>query len=206
MSVLPSRYVMPSHRELGKWPSAGRAIHGTDLAIVDPQDRVLPNGERGEIVVRGPLVMKGYWNQPELTASTLRNGWLHTGDLGWMDDDGFVYIVDRLKDMIITGGENVYSAEVEAAVYSFPGVAQCAVIGIPDERWGEAVHAIVHPSPGATLDPASIIVHCRTRIAAYKCPRSVDVRAEPLPLSGANKISKPALRAPFWEGRGSAIV
>ena len=206
VSVLPSRYVMPSHRELGKWRSAGRAIHGTDLAIVDAQDRVLPNGERGEIVVRGPLVMKGYWNQPELTASTLRNGWLHTGDLGWMDDDGFVYIVDRLKDMIITGGENVYSAEVEAAVYSFPGVAQCAVIGIPDERWGEAVHAIVHPSPGATLDPESIIAHCRTRIAAYKCPRSVDVRASPLPLSGANKISKPALRAPFWEGRGSAIV
>ncbi|HWS76084.1 MAG TPA: long-chain-fatty-acid--CoA ligase [Quisquiliibacterium sp.] len=206
VSVLPSRYVMPSHRELGKWRSAGRAVLGTDLAIVDGDDRVVAPGVHGEIVVRGPLVMKGYWNQPELTATTLRKGWLHTGDLGYMDEDGFVYIVDRLKDMIITGGENVYSAEVEAAIYSHPGVAQCAVIGIPHERWGEAVHAIVSPSPGAVLDPDAIIAHCRTLIAAYKCPRSVEVRTEPLPLSGANKISKPALRAPWWEGRQSRIV
>ena len=206
ITVLPSRYVMPSHRELGKWSSVGRAMLGTDLAIVDPDDRVVPAGERGEIVVRGPMVTKGYWNQSKLTEETLRNGWLHTGDLGYMDDEGFVYVVDRLKDMIITGGENVYSAEVEAAVYSYPGVAQCAVIGIPHERWGEAVHAIVAPSPGARLDAEAIIAHCRTRIAAYKCPRSVDVRTEPLPLSGANKISKPALRAPFWEGRASRLV
>ena len=206
VSALPSRYVMPSHREQGKWRSAGRALLGTDLAIVDAQDRIVPNGTNGEIVVRGPLIMKGYWNQPELTAKTLAHGWLHTGDMGWMDDDGFVYIVDRLKDMIITGGENVYSAEVEAAIYTFPGVAQCAVIGIPHERWGEAVHAIVSPSPGAVLDAHAIVEHCRTLIARYKCPRSVDVRSEPLPLSGANKISKPVLRAPFWEGRSSRIV
>ncbi|MBP8305743.1 MAG: long-chain-fatty-acid--CoA ligase [Burkholderiaceae bacterium] len=206
VSVLPSRYVMPSHRHLDKWRSAGRAILGTDLAIVDAQDQVLPPGEVGEIVVRGPLVMAGYWNQPELTAQTLRHGWLHTGDLGSMDADGFVTIVDRLKDMIITGGENVYSAEVEAAVYSHPGVAQCAVIGIPDPRWGEAVHAIVSASPGASLSAASIIAHCRGRIAAYKCPRSVDVREAALPLSGANKIDKPTLRAPFWAGHASRLV
>lgn len=205
VTVLPSRYVMPSHRHLGKWRSCGRAIHGTDVAVVDAQDRVLPPGERGEIVVRGPLVMKGYWNQPELTATTLRNGWLHTGDIGRMDEDGFLEVVDRLKDMIITGGENVYPAEVEAAIYAYPGVAQCAVIGIPDAKWGEAVHAIVHPSPGASLDAAAIEAHCRTLIAAYKCPRSIEVSDAPLPLSGANKISKPALRAPFWAGRAQRI-
>ena len=206
VSVLPSRFVMPSHRHLDKWRSAGRAILGIDLAIVDPQDRVLAPGQVGEIVVRGPLVMAGYWNQPELTEQTLRNGWLHTGDLGSMDAEGFVTIVDRLKDMIITGGENVYSAEVEAAVYSHPGVAQCAVIGIPHPQWGESVHAIVSASPGAALSEASIIAHCRGQIAAYKCPRSVDVRNDALPLSGANKIDKPALRAPFWTGRSSRLV
>jgi long-chain acyl-CoA synthetase len=200
VTVLPSRYVMPSHRALGKWRSCGRAVHGTDVAIVDAEDRVVPPGVHGEIVVRGPLVMQGYWRQPELTAITLRNGWLHTGDLGTMDEDGFVQVVDRIKDMIITGGENVYSAEVEAAIYACPGVAQCAVIGIPHVKWGEAVHAIVHPSPGVRLDPEAIIAHCRTLIAAYKCPRSVEVRDVPLPLSGANKISKPALRAQFLEG------
>ena len=201
VTVLPSRYVMPSHRALDKWRSCGRAVHGTDVAIVDAEDRLVAPGTHGEIVVRGPLVMQGYWNQPELTATTLRHGWLHTGDLGYMDADGFLHIVDRIKDMIITGGENVYSAEVEAAIYAYPGVAQCAVIGIPHGKWGEAVHAIVHPSPGATLEPEAIVAHCRTLIAAYKCPRSVEVRHAPLPLSGANKISKPALRAPFWEGR-----
>ena len=206
VSALPSRYVMPSHRALGKWGSVGRALPGIDLAIVDADDRVLPAGATGEVVVRGPLVMQGYWNQPELTAQTLRNGWLHTGDLGVLDEDGFLTIVDRLKDMIITGGENVYPAEVEAAIYRYPGVAQCAVIGIPHERWGEAVHAIVSPSPGARLDADAIVAHCRSLIAGYKCPRSVEVRQEPLPLSGANKISKPALRAPFWEGRASRIV
>lgn len=206
VTVLPSHYVMPSHRHLGKWGTVGRAIPATDIAIVDAEDRVLPPGANGEIVVRGPLVMKGYWNQPALTAQTLRHGWLHTGDLGFMDADGFVTIVDRLKDMIITGGENVYSAEVEAAVYSFPGVLQCAVIGIPHERWGEAVHAIVAAAPGCAIDPEAVIAHCRERIAGYKCPRSVEVRHEPLPLSGANKISKPALRAPHWADRGSRLV
>ena len=206
VSVLPSRYVMPSHRHLGKWASAGRAILGTDLAVVDSQDRVLPAGDIGEIVVRGPLVMRGYWNQPELTAQTLRNGWLHTGDLGSMDTDGFVTIIDRLKDMIITGGENVYCTEVEAAIHAFPGVAQCAVIGIPHPSWGEAVHAVVSPSPGAPLRADDIIAHCRRLIAGYKCPRTVEVRHDALPLSGANKIDKPALRAPFWKGHGSRLV
>jgi long-chain acyl-CoA synthetase len=206
VTALPSRYVMPSHRHLDKWRSVGRALPGIDLACVDGDDRVLPPGGVGEIVVRGPLVMLGYWNQPELTRTTLRHGWLHTGDLGQIDAEGFVTIVDRLKDMIITGGENVYSAEVEAAVYAYPGVAQCAVIGIPHPAWGEAVHAIVSASPGAVLEPAAIIAHCRSLIAGYKCPRTVEVREQPLPLSGANKIDKPRLRAPFWQDRASRIV
>jgi long-chain acyl-CoA synthetase len=202
VTALASRYVMPSHRHLGKWGSVGRALPGIDIACVDADDRVLPANSVGEIVVRGPLVMRGYWKQPELTAHTLRNGWLHTGDLGRIDEDGFVTLVDRLKDMIISGGENVYSAEVEAAIHAFPGVAQCAVIGIPHPLWGEAVHAVVAPSPGAVLDAQAIIAHCRTLIAGYKCPRSVEVRHGGLPLSGANKIDKPALRAEARAGGG----
>ncbi len=201
-SSLPPRYLT----EAGRTTSVGRPLTGIDMAIVDADDRPVGPGISGEIVVRGPVVMKGYWNQPEVTAKTLRGGWLHTGDVGHMDDRGFVFLVDRLKDMIITGGENVYSREVEDAIYSYPGVAQCAVIGIPDPRWGEAVHAIVAASNGAELDAAALMAHCRDRIAGYKCPRSIDVSVEPLPLNGANKINKPALRRPFWEGRDSRIV
>ncbi len=157
--------------------------------------------------MRGPLVMKGYWNQPELTAQTLRNGWLHTGDLGYRDEIGFFHIVDRLKDMIIAGGENVYSAEVEAAIYAFPGVAQCAVIGIPDPKWGETVHAIVTRVPGrqrrrgrADAPTAANGSQATSARARSTCGHGS------LPLSGANKIDKPALRAPFWEGRASRLV
>jgi long-chain acyl-CoA synthetase len=136
----------------------------------------------------------------------LRGGWLHTGDLGYVDGEGFLYIVDRLKDMIITGGENVYSREVEEAVYGFEGVAQCAVIGVPDAHWGERVHAIVTASPGRSIDREALLAHCRNRIAGYKCPRSVEVRDAPLPMSGANKIDKTALRAPFWAERAGKLV
>ncbi|GGC70211.1 long-chain-fatty-acid--CoA ligase [Chelatococcus reniformis] len=204
-TALPPRYIT-SHRHLGKAKSVGRALLGLDLAIVDPEDNILGPGETGEIVARGPTVMKGYWGRPDLTAQTLRNGWLHTGDLGYMDEDGFVFLVDRLKDMIITGGENVYSTEVEEALYALPGVAQCAVIGIPHPKWGESVHAIVVAGPGAELTEAAIMAHCRGRIAGYKCPRSIEIRDTALPLSGANKIDKPALRTPFWAGRGSRLV
>lgn len=201
-SSLPAQYLGDARRAT----SVGRALTGIDMAIVDADDRPVPPGVSGEIVVRGPVVMKGYWNQPEVTARTLRGGWLHTGDVGYIDERGFVFLVDRLKDMIITGGENVYSREVEEAIYSYPGVAQCAVIGIPDPRWGEAVHAIVAASNGAAIDAEALMAHCRARIAGYKCPRSIDVRPDPLPLNGANKINKPALRQPFWEGRQSRIV
>lgn len=192
-TALPSRYVS-THRHEGRVKSCGRALTGLDVAVFDPDGAPLPPGEMGEIVVRGPTVMLGYWREPELTARTIRDGWLHTGDLGYQDAEGFVYLVDRLKDMIITGGENVYSSEVEDVICSLPGVSQCAVIGMPHPRWGEQVHAIIAMAPGADLTEEAVIAHCRSRIAGYKCPRSVDLRTEPLPLSGANKINKPLLR------------
>jgi long-chain acyl-CoA synthetase len=157
------------------------------------------------VQTRGDNIMLGYWNMPELTAQALRGGWYHTGDAGTMDEDGFVYIVDRLKDMIITGGENVYSAEVENAIAALDGVAEVAVIGIPDDTWGEAVHAIVVPRAGSTLSEEKVVAHCHTLIAGYKCPRSVTIRTDPMPISGAGKILKTTLRAPYWAGREKQV-
>lgn len=205
ISMLGDRYHDPDGPYANKIGSVGQPMFTVQVKIVDPDDRELPVGEIGEIAVRGPNVMKGYWNKPEETAYALRGGWMHTGDVGYMDADGFLYIVDRLKDMIITGGENVYSAEVEAVIYQFPGVAVCAVIGIPDEKWGERVHAIVVPRDGESIDEEALLRHCHERIAGFKCPRSVTIRHEPLPMSGAGKILKRELRAPFWEGLSRSI-
>jgi acyl-CoA synthetase (AMP-forming)/AMP-acid ligase II len=181
--------------------SVGQAIPCMEIEIVDENGAEVPRDQTGEVRARGPNTMLGYWNKPEQTAETLRDGWVHTGDGGVMDDDGFIYIVDRVKDMIISGGENVYSAEVENAIMQFPGLAECAVIGIPHETWGEAVHAVVVPREGETPEAEAIIAHCRARIAGYKCPRTVEISAEPLPKSGAGKIQKFEIRKPFWEGR-----
>jgi long-chain acyl-CoA synthetase len=143
-------------------------------------------------------LMKGYWNQPEETARTLEGGWLHTGDIGKQDADGFFYIVDRKKDMIITGGENVYSSEVEAVVYSHPAIKEAAVIGVPDQRWGELVTACVVVKAGASLTADELIAFCRTRLANYKLPRKVEIVDGELPKSGTGKILKRALREPYW--------
>jgi long-chain acyl-CoA synthetase len=177
--------------------SAGRAMPGVDVRIFDADDHEVPRGTVGEIVCRGPNVMQGYWQRPEETARALRGGWLHTGDAGRMDEHGFIYVSDRLKDMIISGGENVYSVEVENAIYQHPGVYQCAVIGVPDERWVERVHAIVVPMPGVEIRADALIDHCKGLIAGYKCPRSVEIRTAPLPLSGAGKILKSELRKAY---------
>jgi long-chain acyl-CoA synthetase len=185
--------------------SAGLAVPGVQLAILDEDDRELPRGAVGQICARGNNVMLGYWNIPELTAQTLAGGWLHTGDGGTMDEDGFLFVVDRVKDMIISGGENVYSAEVENAIHQHPTVAECAVIAIPDEKWGERVHAIVRLRDGGSLDQSGLIAHCRTIIADFKCPRSVEFRSEALPISGAGKILKAELRKPYWEGRDRRV-
>jgi long-chain acyl-CoA synthetase len=187
-------------RAKGRHRSGGRPIAMVEVRIVDPLDKPLPPREVGEIAVRGDIVMMGYWERPEETKRAIIDGWMHTGDIGFMDEDAYVYIVDRMKDMIVTGGENVYSAEVENCIAQHPAVAQCAVIGIPHARWGEAVHAVVMRKSGAAVSETEIIEFCRTRIAHYKRPLSVAIQDNPLPLSGAGKILKRELRKPFWEG------
>ena len=149
--------------------------------------------------------MLGYWNKPEQTAEALKGGWMHSGDGGYMDEQGFVYIVDRVKDMIISGGENVYSAEVENAVYQHPAVAECAVIGIPHETWGEQVHAIVRLHDGKDASEQDVIEFSHTLIAGFKCPRSVAFVTDPLPLSGAGKILKTELRKPYWADKEKQV-
>ena len=185
--------------------AAGKPIYTAEVKIMDENDHEVPRGQVGEICARGPMVMKGYWKQPEETAKALRNGWMHTGDAGYMDEDGYIFLVDRTKDMIVTGGENVYSVEVEAALYEHPAVLEAAVIGIPDEQWGEAVHAIVHLKPGKSAVEDELISHCHGLIANYKCPKSLSLSTHELPKSGAGKILKRDLRAPFWEGHDRQI-
>ncbi|HWS76490.1 MAG TPA: long-chain fatty acid--CoA ligase [Quisquiliibacterium sp.] len=199
-TILPSWYHTAEGQKAGKMRSGGRATFTTEVRIVDAEDREVPRGTVGEICARGPGVMQGYWNKPELTQAAIREGWMHTGDAGYMDEDGFVFVVDRVKDMIVSGGENVYSAEVENAIARHPAVAACAVIGIPSERWGESVHAAIVLKPGQDASADEIIAHCRTLIAGYKCPRSVAF-VDALPLSGAGKVLKTKLREPFWAGR-----
>ena len=180
-----------------KLTAAGIASHMAEIRIVDALDTELESGEVGEITVRGPMVMQGYWNKPEQTAEALRGGWMHTGDAGYMDRDGYVFLVDRIKDMVVTGGENVFSVEVEDALLRMPAIDQCAVIGVPDETWGERVHAVIVFKPGESADEQAIVSHCKQWIARYKCPRSFDFVDE-LPLSGAGKILKYKLKAPYW--------
>lgn len=185
------------HRQGTRLRSAGRAAPHTEVRIIDTDDNEVPRGVVGEIAVRGGNVMQGYWNQPEQTAEALRGGWMHTGDGAYMDDDGYVFIVDRLKDMIISGGENVYSAEVENAVASHPAVAACAVIGVPDDEWGERVHAVVVLRAGESTTPEELREHTKALIAGYKAPRSADF-VEALPVSGAGKVLKRELRTRYW--------
>jgi long-chain acyl-CoA synthetase len=190
------------HRTGGKYlGSAGLPVPGVMLSIQDEHGNELPIGDVGEVCARGGNYMIEYWNKPDATVEAFRDGWYHSGDAGYLDDDGYLYLVDRVKDMIVTGGENVYSSEVENALSTHPAVAQVAVIGVPDDRWGEAVHAIVVLKPGVEATEAELIAHCREHIAGYKLPKTVEFRAEPLPLSGAMKVLKKDLRAPHWEGR-----
>lgn len=201
VTIMGPQYHTTTGPYAGKIKGAGRAVIGVDLEIHDEAGNLVNAGEVGEVCIRGENVMLGYWNLPEVTAQTMRDGWLHTGDGGRLDEDGMLFIVDRVKDMIVSGGENVYSAETEQAIYQHPAVADCAVIGIPNDAWGEAVHAVVVLKPGESLTEQALIDFCKTQIAGYKCPRSIAFRSEPLPLSGAGKILKKDLRAPYWEGQ-----
>lgn len=204
-TLLPPEYHRGDHRAAGRHRGAGLPIATTELMIADDEGRPVAPGEIGEILVRGPCVMLGYWNQPELTAETLRGGWMHTGDGGRLDDHGLLYVADRLKDMIVSGGENIYSAEVESALSQHADVAQVAVIAVPDDRWGERVHAVIVAQPGVTLSEDALVAHCRKLIAGYKCPRSIEFRSI-LPMSAAGKIVKAELRAKYWEGHSRNVA
>jgi long-chain acyl-CoA synthetase len=191
-------------RRLGRHRSAGREVYGVQLKTIDELGNETAPGVAGEIVVRGPQVMLGYWGKPEETARALRGGWYHTGDGGYLDEDGYLYIVDRMKDMIISGGENVYSAEVENAIQQHPSVALNAVIAVPSEVWGESVHAVVVLKPGAHLTLAELQAHCKALIAGYKCPRSLEFRDQ-LPMSSVGKVLKTVLREPHWKPSPTAV-
>ncbi|MEQ8558460.1 MAG: long-chain-fatty-acid--CoA ligase [Henriciella sp.] len=183
----------------GKLRSCGVPYPSSVVRVVDGDDNPLPTGEVGEIVIKGDYVMKGYWHREEATEEALEGGFFHTGDAGYFDEDGFLYIHDRIKDMIVSGGENVYPAEVENAVFGHPDVADVAVIGIPSEKWGEEVKAIVVLKEGAEANPEDIIAWTKEKIAGYKCPKSVDV-VEALPRNPSGKILRKDLREPYWDG------
>jgi long-chain acyl-CoA synthetase len=181
--------------------SAGLPMPGVELKVLGADGQSLPPGEVGEVAVRSPANMAGYWKLPEATAETLAaDGWLRTGDAGYIDADGYLFIHDRVKDMIISGGENIYPAEVENAVHGHPHVAEVAVIGVPDDTWGEAVKAVVTLKPGAPADPADIIAFARTRIAGFKAPKSIDF-VDALPRNASGKILRRELRDPYWAGK-----
>jgi acyl-CoA synthetase (AMP-forming)/AMP-acid ligase II len=203
-------YLMPEdhRRALAGRPelllSAGRPVVGTEIRIVDGDDRPAPPGEVGEICARGPQLMRGYWNLPEATAEALRGGWMHTGDAGRLDADGFLFIQDRVKDMIVSGGENIYPREVEEVLFRHPAVADAAVIGVPDEQFGEAVKAVVVLRDGASATAEEIMEFSRGRLGGYKRPRSVDfVRV--LPRNPSGKVLKRELREPYWRGQARRV-
>jgi long-chain acyl-CoA synthetase len=184
--------------------SAGRPILGCEVRVVDLHDREVPTGEVGEIVARGPNIMKGYWNRPDINADTLRGGWLHTGDMGVFDEAGYLYVLDRKKDMIKPGSENVYSPEVECAICSHPEVLEAVVIGVPDEKWGEAIKAVVVRRPGRALTEAALIEFCRARLTHFKCPHSVDFMDE-LPKGGTGKVQKNVLRERYRAAKAEGV-
>jgi acyl-CoA synthetase (AMP-forming)/AMP-acid ligase II len=186
--------------QMKRLASAGIPRTDVEVKIVDSEDKELKSGDTGEIVTRSDLVMKGYWRNPEVTAETIRRGWLHTGDMGYMDQSGYLFIMDRSKDMIISGGENIYPREIEEVLAGHPAVWEVAVIGVPDPKWGEAVKAVVCLIPGGSVTEDELISFCRGNIAAYKKPKSVDFAYE-LPKNNYGKILKRELRARYWEGR-----
>jgi long-chain acyl-CoA synthetase len=184
--------------------SAGREMLGTHIRVVDPQGRDVPTGELGEIVARGACVSPGYWNLPEATREANRGGWFWTGDVGYLDEQRYLTIVDRSKDMIVLGGENIYPREIELVLLSHPAVADCAVIGIPHDTWGEEVQAYVSLKPDAAFEPRVLIAHCRQQLARYKCPTRLE-QLDAIPRNAAGKIEKAKLREPFWKGQAKRV-
>ncbi len=185
--------------------AAGRPAVGTEIRVVDRDDQAVPPGTPGEIVARGPQLMRGYWHLPEASAEALRGGWLHTGDVGVLDDDGYLYVQDRLKDMIVSGGENVYPRAVEDVLFRHPAIADAAVIGVPDERWGETVKAVVVLRAGMRASEGEIVEFCRGRLGGFQRPRSVDF-VDALPRNPSGKVLKRVLREPYWAGRARRVA
>ena len=183
--------------------SAGQPVLGVSVRIDGPAGDQ-PAGQAGEVLAKGPNIMAGYWNKPEQTAEVLQDGWYRTGDVGYLDDEGFLYLVDRAKDMIISGGENIYSTQVEAAIHKHPGVLESAVFGIPDDEWGEAVKAVVVMKPGESATEQEIIAAAAEHLASYQKPKSVDF-VDSLPKAPTGKILKRKLRDPYWEAAGKQI-
>ena len=188
-----------------KLTSCGQPCMGIDVRVVDQTGKEVETGQTGEFVARGVNIMRAYWNNPEETKLVFRNGFFRTGDIGYQDANGYFYILDRLKDMIVTGGENVYSGEVEAVIYTHPAVREVAVLGIPDPKWGEIVMAYVVLKPGKTLSADELITYCRRSLAKYKIPRRVEFSDTELPKSGSGKILKKVLRERFWIHQERAV-
>lgn len=203
-SVAVLTCLLPEEHKGHLLKSCGRELHFCEVKIVNENDEELPVGETGEIIARGPMVMKGYFNMPEETEKTLRGGWLHTGDMGMKDKEGYLYVMDRKKDMIISGAENIYPAEVENALAKHPAVLESAVIGIPDEKWGEAVLAVVVKKPGLDVKEEELIEFCRKNLARYKCPARIEYSVS-LPRNPSGKVLKTALREPFWKGKDRRV-
>lgn len=176
-----------------------------DVKIIDDKGKELGPNEIGEIMAKHAWLMKGYWNKPELTNQTMEKGWVHTGDMGYMDEDGFLYIVDRKRDMIISGGENIYPREIEEVLYEHPAVREATVIGVPSEKWGEDVKAIIALKSGFKATEEEVIEFCKDRLAGYKKPKSVEFMDE-LPKTGSGKIYKKALRDKYWKGATRKVI
>jgi long-chain acyl-CoA synthetase len=184
--------------------SAGRECLINEVRIKDEDGMDLPPGEIGEICVKGPNVMLGYWKNPEQTADALRDGWLHTGDMATMDEDGYIYIVDRKHDMIISGGENIYPREVEEVIYKHPAVAEVAVVGVPDDTWGESIKAVVVLKPDQSVTAEEIIQLCKDNLASYKKPKSVNF-VDALPKTAIGKILRREVRSPYWKDKDKTV-
>lgn len=192
------------HLDDSKMQSCGKAVPGTTIRVVDGEGQDCATGDVGEIIVSGAQLMNGYWQRPDETKEAMHGGWLRTGDAGYFDSDGYLYIFDRLKEMIVSGAENVYPAEVERVLSEIEGIAEVAVVGVPDPKWGEAVKAVVVAAPGTALVEQDIIDYASEHIARFKCPKSVDF-VDSLPRNPAGKILKKVLRAPYWEGRDRSV-
>jgi len=207
ITYLPQRdHIINGNKEQEKrLSSTGIQRTDVEVKIFDAHERELPPGEIGEVVTRSDLVMKGYWRNPEATTETICNGWLHTGDVGYMDERGYLFLMDRSKDMIITGGENVYPREIEEVILTHPAVREVAVFGIPDPKWGEAIKAVVALFPDQKASAEELINFCRDNLAAYKKPKSVDFTDE-LPKNNYGKTLKRVLRDPYWEGKDRKII